>query len=170
VITARSFLILALSVFSAFFWNTLCFAQKAQARVVTIDRVELKNPEHHWLVIAEPDHAVDLSNQELGFSFFNKGKVPPGSYINFRVLFSETTLEDGEKGNFKTNPVSRMELTAAGDLSDPLTVKEGSFIGVWFKLNSRDWPSKEVTEMTLTIDEAAHVYHSEGIKIVEKRA
>ena len=108
----------------------------AEPYFITIQKLELKNDRGEWLTILEPDHRVDLNNTEAAVSFFNNGRVPPGSFKNFRI-----TYEDHGKS---------AEMSRKTDWTPPFQVKNGSFVNVSFKL---DLDSKKVKETHLVVDQ-----------------
>lgn len=70
---------------------------------ITILKVELKNEAGEWVKIIEPDRRVDLAQEEAMVAFFNNdGRVPFGSYVNFRVTISETITFAGHQGKHFT--------------------------------------------------------------------
>ena len=90
--------------------------------VITIENVELMNTAGTWVSVIRPDKRVDLLSTEATVSFFNNTeRVPAGSYENFRIDFFRP---DGQK----------VRLGAGSALANPLQVKKGSFIRVWFDL------------------------------------
>ncbi len=65
--------------------------------VVTIERFELKNNTGEWITVISPDLQVDLAVKDPTLSFSNAGgKIPPGNYINFRIILSETFKVSGK--------------------------------------------------------------------------
>ena len=94
----------------------------ATGYVITIENVELMNSTGAWVSVIRPDKRVDLLSTEAAISFFNNtGRVPAGSYENFRIEFFRP---DGQK----------VRLGAVNKIANPLQVKKGSFIRVWFDL------------------------------------
>jgi hypothetical protein len=43
-----------------------------------------------WVKVIEPDKAVDLFSEQGKITFFNRGRIQPGEYINFKLLISES--------------------------------------------------------------------------------
>ncbi len=109
---------------------------------MTIKSVQLKKSTGEWVTVIEPDHQVDLVNQEPMVSFLNNGRrVSPGTYINFKIILSETVKVKGVDGTSKTlnfnaqDKDGEMQIYSREDLLQPLRIKEHSFIGVWFDLD-----------------------------------
>ncbi len=121
--------------------------------IITIKSVQLKSDQGNWLTVIEPDRQVDLLNEEAGLSFFNNGRVPPGSYINFKIVY------------FTDSQDKTTEVSAAEDLRDPLLVKNGSFIGAWFKLDHRRLPLTDIQEVSITLDDSTRVYPGNQVVI-----
>ncbi len=119
--------------------------------VITIKSVELKNDKGQWLTIIEPDKQVDITKEESGLSFFNNNRVPPGNYVNFRIVV------------FERSPKETMEVHGIKDFMPSLEVKRGSFIGVWFQFDLRLLPAKEIRQVTVTLDEKTVVYSGDEI-------
>ena len=91
--------------------------------VITIKGVYLRNKAGEWVKIIEPDRKVDLSREEAVITFFNNaGRVPAGSYKNFRVEFFGEDLKEIH------------QLYAKNDFEQGILVKKGSFIHVDFDL------------------------------------
>lgn len=62
---------------------------------ITIRKVELRSTDGTWVTVVEPDRVIDLINEEPVVSFFNNGRIPEGSYVNFRLVLSETVTIAG---------------------------------------------------------------------------
>lgn len=124
--------------------------------VITIKSVELEKDSGGWVTIIEPDHQVDLANQEAVISFFNNGRrVPPGSYRNFKIIFDNE--ETGEK----------IRLYGVGNFSEPLKVAPRSFISVSFELNlARTLRDSRVKQVAVVVDEQALTIPGELIQMV----
>lgn len=116
------------------------FSSVSAAPVVTIQSLELKNTDQKWIDVIHPDKAVDLTQQEPGVTFINNGRIPPGRYLNFRVVFDEAS-EEGR---------SRVLFTAKSDLNEHLDVKKTSFVGVRFRLNPEN--PRDVYQAKITVD------------------
>ena len=114
--------------------------------LVTIKSVELKNTASKWVTVIRPDKQADLANQEARITFFNNsGRVPPGRYINFKILLSNTAwTERGELG-----------LTASPDFVSPLEVKKGSFISVRFGVSFENSPKPQIRDASVVVDEVS---------------
>jgi hypothetical protein len=124
-------------------------AQAAEPYFVTIAALELQKQDGGWVTVVEPDHRVDLMNTEAQVSFFNNGRVPPGEYQNFRVLFDDAG--------------TRRTITRGEPYTPPLPVRKGSFISVWFILNFEldgdglPVRPRSVKELRLTVDDFLQV-------------
>lgn len=119
--------------------------------VITIKSVQLEKDSGEWITVVEPDHKVDLAEQEPRVSFFNNGRrVPVGSYRNFKVIFY--------------NKSSGQEIQIYGNKNflEPLKVKTGSFISVWFDLNLCD----KVEQATVVVDDQKVTILGQNIRMV----
>ena len=114
----------------------------AESYFITLQKLELKKINGGWVDIIEPDHKVDLVSTEPTLSFFNNGRVPPGSFNNFRVTFQD-------HGKMR-------QLTRINDLTKNLVVKKGSFINVSFILDLKNNHGR-VQELRLAVDEDERV-------------
>ena len=127
--------------------------------VITIKSVQLQKDSGEWVTVIEPDHQVDLANQEPTVSFFNNGRrVPEGHYGNFKIFFSY-------KGSAK-----EIQIYGSNNFKEALKVKGRSFISVWFKLNLMDalngvLPEK-VEQAAVVVDEQTIIIPGENIKMV----
>ena len=99
--------------------------------VIIIKGVYLKNDSGEWIKVIEPDRRVDLSQEEAAVTFFNNaGRVPAGSYKNFRVDFF--SAED--PACLPDRQGSARRLSSKNDLEKAVMVNKGSFIRVAFDL------------------------------------
>jgi hypothetical protein len=153
--------------------------------IITIEKLELKNNSGEWVTLLQPDLQVDLVVKDPSLSFSNaSGKIPPGNYINFRVILSETIKVSGRDHENMTKADGEVEITGSAmqlrdlpgvfsgykeksatwnlsaeapikvhlnfnngdsddvmtvtrrrDFADPLEIKKGSFVYVWFMLD-----------------------------------
>lgn len=110
--------------------------------MITIKSVELKDSQGLWVTVIEPDKQVDLAAEEPSVSFFNNGRVVPGNYVNFRIVFLD---ERGER-----------KLSAVQDAQKPLALKKGSFVNVNFKLELSGQAKARQAE--ITVDETIRAY------------
>ncbi len=55
---------------------------------VTVKKVMLKNSDGNWFVMQEADKIVDLA-EEFAIAITNDGRIPPGTYVNFKITLSE---------------------------------------------------------------------------------
>jgi hypothetical protein len=85
----------------------LCFAGKsfalgnATAYWVTVKSIQLKNDAGQWVTIATPNQDLDIAGVSPGavvHSFMNDAVIPPGNYVNFKVVLSETVRFAGTDG------------------------------------------------------------------------
>ena len=142
-------LIILFSLFSTFtgYGETLTNIPPNQF-VITIKSVELKNAVGEWLTVIEPDRRVDIAKEEPGLSFFNNGRVPAGEYVNFRLNLSDSSIT---------------EVTGSSDFQKPLTLKKGSFVGVWFSLDLKD-PAR-ISELSVTVDEDTRNLEASDVRV-----
>ena len=116
-----------------------------------IEKVELKNNAGLWLTVMEPDHLVNLDNEEAGASFFNQGRVLEGRYVNFRV----TAIEARKPRQIAL----RIQMQLVDDLPQTLNIRPGSFIAVWFEYRAK--------EATVTVDQDTRNWGPDAIQISE---
>ena len=127
------------------------FAHAVEPYFITLQKLELKKDSGEWVDIVEPDHKVDLRQTEAAISFFNNGRVPAGSFKNFRLSF-----EDHGKNR---------EMSRRQDLEAPFLVKKGSFVNVSFGL---DLDNQKVKEAHLTVDDQEFVDPGDKIETKDK--
>jgi hypothetical protein len=130
-------------------------AKSPSPRSITIQKVSLSNASGQWKTVVQPDKLVDLDKDEPGLSFFNNGRVDPGKYLNFEVVFVRTS-EGASK-----------RITSRRPLAPPFEVKRGSFIGVWFQLSESDL---SVEKLEVVVDEAARIFGAEDLLEEKSRA
>ena len=134
-------------------------ADSPAACIITIKSVQLQKDSGEWITVIEPDHQVDLANQEPKISFFNDARrVPEGRYSNFKILFN---LKGSE---------NEIQLYGGNDFKEALEVRKRSFVSVWFKLDLTDVPNgllpKKVEQAAVIVDEQTAVISGENIKMV----
>lgn len=155
-------------------------AASPAACVITLAKVELKHADGRWVTVLEPDHPVDIVREEPSFALFNDGRVPAGAYVNFRITLTDRVKITTDEGVVFRQALSRPgrgpEITASGDLAQPVRVGRGSFIGGRFGLDLRAsiggeveapvfTPPKTVEWAELTVDEDARRFSGDGIRI-----
>ena len=74
----------------------------AEQFIVTVLKVEFKDVSGKWVKIAEPNRSADLLADDPLLQMTNKGSIPPGTYVNFRITLSETIQFSGSDGENKT--------------------------------------------------------------------
>ncbi len=122
-------------------------AEESTVPVVTIKGVELKNVKGEWIMIIEPDRRFDPTQDELGVTLVNNGRVPAGLYVNFRITVSEFQNRQSKQ--------DETWITLKSDLEPVFRVAPHSFIGVWFHLNWKgDTASSDVKDAVITVDES----------------
>ena len=115
----------------------LAVSARAEESVITVESVALKNTKGEWVTVLRPDKKINLETTEPSLSFFNKGNVPPGDYVNFKVVLYGTSAAGGEKA-----------VLAKQDLA-PIVVKRSSFVRVWFEGHSLE----SIQELGITVDD-----------------
>lgn len=68
---------------------------------VTVQSVQLKNDAGNWVTIATPNQEIDIADAGVGAvagSFMNDAVIPPGNYVNFKIVLSETVKFSGSDG------------------------------------------------------------------------
>ena len=65
---------------------------------VMIKKVLLKTPSGEWVPVKGSEREADLMAEEPILSFVNFDRVPPGRYVNFKVVLSETLKVAGRDG------------------------------------------------------------------------
>ena len=124
--------------------------------VVILQKLELKSHAGPWVTVIQPDHLVDLVEEEAKISFFNTaGRVPEGNYINFRLTLEEAR---GQK-RIRT-------LTRKWDLPEPIVVRKGSFIYALAVPVFGGWPLEiqAVEQVKLTVDDRSVVMGPDEIE------
>ena len=102
--------------------------------------------------IIEPDRRVDLSKEAAAVTFFNNtGRVPTGSYKNFRVDF--LGRDSGETRKFYSK----------NDFEKSVLVKKGSFIHVSFDLKLGQ--KIDVQKADLTVDRDSRQFLSDSLTL-----
>lgn len=146
--------------------------------VITIKSVQLKSDKGQWITVIEPDHEVDIVKEEPGLSFFNRGRVPEGKYTNFKLTLLEAVKVTDAGGRFCTavrptgGAPGAIEISGAKDFEEPIRLKKGSFIGVWFSVDLKGTiegnlfrvPEK-VSGLTITVDENSRNLSPEGVQV-----
>lgn len=107
--------------------------------IVTVQSVELKTSDNRWITVIEPDKQVDLTQEEPLVNFINNGRIPPGFYKNFKVVFDVSGIER-----------EKIYFSSFEDWMKPVEVKKTSFIAVRFGLNLED--PKDVRWTRVTVD------------------
>lgn len=132
----------------------------AYGSVVTIKKVELKNLKGEWVTIIEPDRRFDPTQEELGVTLVNNGRIPADPYANFRITLSQ--FEDRQR---KTDEA---QITLKSDLEPALRVMPHSFIGVWFHLNwGGDIASSGIRDAAITVDDATQTLQGDKFNFLE---
>jgi hypothetical protein len=65
---------------------------------VTVKQVLLKTPSGNWVPIKGSEHETDLATEDPMLSLLNFDRVPPGKYVNFKLVVSETVKVTGRDG------------------------------------------------------------------------
>jgi hypothetical protein len=133
-----------------FFLLGSAIAHAAEPYFITIQKLELRQRNGEWVTIVKPDHQVDLMSSDAAVSFFNNGgRVPEGDYDNFKLTFADHATE--------------REITRKLNYDQPLPVRNGSFIRVWFVLDfERDANQTAIRpsgihELRLTVDDIIRI-------------
>lgn len=124
--------------------------------IITIESVQLKKDSGEWITVIEPDHQVDLANQDPTVSFFNNGRrVPPGNYENFRIIF-----------NGKDN-AGRVQIFSGEDFSKTLKVQVRSFVSASFELNlAGSLRDSNVKNATVVVDNQTLEISGQSLRMV----
>ncbi len=106
--------------------------------LITIVSVRLKNINNEWILVIAPDRVVDLKTEEASVTLLNNGRVAPGGYKNFEIVYL-----DARKS---AKPV---RLTSVQDF-ELLWVRFNSFMNVNFKIDLEK--DKKVLEVQVIVD------------------
>lgn len=96
---------LILSLFALFVSFSVFAAGNPTVYKVTVKAVQLKNLAGQWVTIAAPYQEVDIASASAGqavASLFSDSVIPAGSYVNFRVVLSETLRVAGTDTVYST--------------------------------------------------------------------
>lgn len=63
---------------------------------VLVKQVLLRTVSGDWVPVKNSEHEVDLKVEEPIISFINYDRVPPGKYVNFKIVLSETLKVSGK--------------------------------------------------------------------------
>lgn len=69
---------------------------------VTVKQVFLKTVSGSWVLVKKSEREADLMAEEPILSFINYDRVPPGKYVNFKIVLSETVKVSGRDGGNMT--------------------------------------------------------------------
>ena len=120
--------------------------------VITVKKVELKDSKGEWMTLIEPDRSVDPCQGELGLTFVNGGRVAEGEYLNFRMTLSEFADRRSKEEDHL--------ILLRSDLVRPLSIRRGSFIGVWFHLSWKGSVAQsELKDAEVTVDQTTQTIH-----------
>ncbi|MFC1666340.1 DUF4382 domain-containing protein [Candidatus Omnitrophota bacterium] len=88
---------LVIGLFLGMFFVSHCYAAgNADKYEVTILKIEFKETNGTWLTVSEPNQTVDIANVISGATAASLvGSIPVGSYINFKLVLSETITFSG---------------------------------------------------------------------------
>ena len=70
--------------------------------LVTVKKILLKNSEGNWFTLLNEDRKLDLSQENPSVEVINKKIIPPGEYLNCKIVISETLQVAGSDGPNKT--------------------------------------------------------------------
>ena len=153
----------------AYVWVSAAMASEVNR--IILQKVELKNSAGEWIDVAEPDTPVSADSKEAGTSFFNNGRIPDGSYINFRLIVQEGRGEAEKGKEFPSGssslPKAIYEITGSEDFSPPISILRKTFISVWFSLVAeagKDLPA-DIQEVELNIDQSTTIFGRDKIVI-----
>jgi len=115
---------------------------------VTVEKVYLKNSTGDWILAGEPKSTVDLAVEGPVFSMQNDGRVPPGEYLNAKVVLSETVRFSGTDGENKTKAGGKLRLGGTASKASDM----GALSVSRFEQASPTWTKETEGEMEQTID------------------
>jgi len=96
------------------------FAGNASTYIITVLRVQLlKDDGVTWVTIAAPNQEVDIAAaaQNTVAHAFSNITIPPGNYINFKIVNSETMRYSGSDQGFYTLAGGALTLTGDGTVN-----------------------------------------------------
>lgn len=118
---------------------------------VTVQKVEAKQSDGTWITIFELNIEVDVGQDALGaggIGAFLSGNLPPGSYLNFRITFSESVTFAGQDGSGHFTAASG-NITITGTDADAAS--------------TNDWPDTMAELLALiSYDEATETHADSG--------
>ncbi|MFC1621558.1 hypothetical protein ACFL2G_04575 [Candidatus Omnitrophota bacterium] len=93
----RKCIALVTGLFLGVCFTSHCYAAgNADKYEVTVVRIEFKKVDGTWVTVSEPNQAVDIANVISGATAASLvGSIPVGSYINFKLVLSETMTFSG---------------------------------------------------------------------------
>jgi hypothetical protein len=104
------------SIFALFLFlgtSKACFAAgDASQCVMTVKKIELKNKAGDWMTLTDEKAKLDFFLPDPTIVVVNKGKIPPGIYVNCRITLSETLFVAGSDGLNRTKQGG--EITVSG--------------------------------------------------------
>lgn len=110
---------------------------------VTVQAIFLKNISGDWIKIKDSSRQANLMVEEPLLSFINYDRVPPGKYVNFKVILSETFKISGKDGDNFTKAGG--EITVGGT-----AIKASALPGTItaLKVTSPVWNTEKEGEIT----------------------
>lgn len=90
------------------------YAGDATTYKMTVQTVQLKTSAGNWVTIASPNQEIDIASVSGGAaagSFFNDAAIPVGSYVNFKLILSETMKFSGSDQGHNTTAGGTITLT-----------------------------------------------------------
>lgn len=98
----KKILVLTITVIIGISFASFCYGVgDATGYKITVQKVEAKTTSGTWVTVFELPIEIDVGTAALGIGGiggFLSGNLPPGSYNNFRITFSETVKFTGSDG------------------------------------------------------------------------
>ena len=102
----------AVTIFLSDFSGSCLAAGDAVKCMATIQSIYFRKVSGAWIQVKDSSRQVDLLAEEPILSFINFNRVPPGKYVNVKIVLSETFKVTGKDGNNMTKAGG--EITVAG--------------------------------------------------------
>jgi|GEM_PF-4642336 len=109
--------------FLGMFFLAVSYAGDASIYKVTVQSIQLKTSSGSWVTIASPNQEIDIASVSAGAvaaSLLSDVKIPAGSYVNFKIVLSETMKFSGSDSGFYTKEGGSITLTG-DDVTDGST-------------------------------------------------
>lgn len=96
-----TFLEIALTLALSLSLESICYAGNAATYKMTVQQIQLMKSDGTWVTIGQPNQEIDIASVNAGAtaaSLVSDDPVPPGQYVNFKLLISENMTFSGSDG------------------------------------------------------------------------